>query len=101
MNNKYLYDSRELSGVLAGIYGIMFRVYPRLYYPIHYETSDGVKVDIVTIDTVVLCGKKKDLQFSNLLGYLFTGSEQPEGPEDQQKADAHWEWLEQQLEDSR
>ncbi len=55
------------------------------------------------IDTVVLCGKLKDLQYSvsSLLSQLFIWDEQPDGPEDPTTADAHLEWLEQQMSDSR
>uniref|UniRef100_A0A915KKX6 Calcineurin-like phosphoesterase domain-containing protein n=1 Tax=Romanomermis culicivorax TaxID=13658 RepID=A0A915KKX6_ROMCU len=82
------------------IFGITRR-FPDLYYTIKYRLTNGVDIDIVVIDTVVLCGNSLDGEFYTNLQYLFSSSEKPSGPRNKTAAHDQWRWIEQQLKESK
>ena len=69
-----------------------FRNFPDYYYKLQFVIPGSeMLVDIVMIDTVVLCGNSDD----DFLGL------QPPGPENQKLADDQLTWIEKQLQMSK
>lgn len=67
-----------------------------LYYPIHYNFK-GIKVDVLMIDTIMLCGNTKSDWFSKFFGLNKRISE----PSDKVRADQQLAWIEEQLKSSK
>lgn len=66
--------------------------------------SEPVVVDLLMMDTIVLCGNTMDIQGSNsLLSLLFARKLDPKGPppEYRELADQQWEWVERELKQSK
>lgn len=64
--------------------------FPNYYYALRFPIPGGATVDIVMIDTVLLCGNTR---------HDFIG-DQPKGPKDIKAAEDQWSWIEKQLETS-
>jgi len=67
-----------------------FRNFPNYYYTLNFTVPDGGTLQVVMIDTVLLCGNT---------AYDVVG-DQPHGPENPKVADDQWKWIESQLEAS-
>ena len=68
------------------------RKFPKLYYALQFPLPSGSgQVDIIMLDTVLLCGNSDD----DMLGL------QPTGPSSRLVAEEQWAWLETQLQNSR
>ena len=66
--------------------------FPDLYYKLTWKIpSTTMTVDIIMIDTVVLCGNS-DHDYKLL---------QPNGPKNLKDAEAQWLWIEKQLKESK
>lgn len=79
-----------------------FRIYPSLAYVVQYElTPSSTTIDFIVIDTVVLCGGTWPGGVNPRTGKIEPPRELPLGPEDLDKAQAMWSWVEIQLEKSR
>uniref|UniRef100_A0A915I4G6 Calcineurin-like phosphoesterase domain-containing protein n=1 Tax=Romanomermis culicivorax TaxID=13658 RepID=A0A915I4G6_ROMCU len=74
--------------------------FPRLFYVIRYQLKNGTKIDIVMIDTILLCGQTRDGKFDGVLHYLMASSSKPKGPKDRHLAEKRWKWIENQLSNS-
>lgn len=61
--------------------------FPNYYYALQFPIPGGKTVDILMLDTVLLCGNT---------GYDTEG-DQPHGPENTRVAEDQWAWLEQKL----
>ncbi len=80
------------------------REFPSLYYTVGYRLSDGTAVEIIAVDTIVLCGNLKPIKNADLLRFLAAeeSSEQPVlHPSDLRRSEDHWNWLERKIRDSR
>ena len=68
------------------------RNFPNYYYKLQF-TIPGSKavIDILMIDTVLLCGNSD----ADILG------KQPEGPESESVAEKQWQWIESNLKASK
>lgn len=63
---------------------------------VRYVLSDNTRVQLVMIDTVVLCGNTR-LTAMNVL----ERSSAPKGASDPVKAEAQWEWIESTLREAK
>ena len=67
-------------------------MFPSLYYSLTFKIpSSNSYIDVIMIDTVVLCGNS-DHDFKHL---------QPTGPADESAAEEQWAWIEKQLMNSK
>lgn len=67
-------------------------MFPNFYYKLSFKIpSSSAYIDIVMVDTVLLCGSS-DHDFLN---------KQPSGPANGSVADDQWVWIEQQLANSK
>ena len=70
----------------------VFRNFPNFYYSFNVKIpSSKSYIDIVMVDTVLLCGNS-DHDFKHA---------QPTGPEHWRQAEDQWTWLEDQLKNSK
>jgi len=78
-------------------------IFPDYYYAIKYELSNGLRIEIFVIDTVQLCGNTVEGKYGDFVSYMVWGapSRPPQGPEDSDKAEEQWQWLEQNLKNSK
>ena len=67
------------------------RNFPNYYYTVNYNAPGDTTLDIIMLDTILLCGNTK----------YDSEHDQPVGPEDQTPAESQWQWIEQQLADSK
>ena len=66
-------------------------MYPDYYYKVNYPVPGGKSIDIIMVDTILLCGNtESDFTF-----------EQPSGPVNKKGAEEQWAWLEKQLASSK
>ncbi|XP_052774583.1 tartrate-resistant acid phosphatase type 5-like [Mya arenaria] len=65
--------------------------FPDYYYSLNFKIPGGDGVDIIMIDTVLLCGNTDH----DIVG------DQPHGPENVKVAEDHWAWLDTQLKSSK
>ncbi|XP_069129879.1 tartrate-resistant acid phosphatase type 5-like [Argopecten irradians] len=65
--------------------------FPNYYYKMSLAVPDGATMDIIMIDTVLLCGNTGHDQYEA----------QPEGPSDVKMAASQWEWIENMLQLSK
>ena len=79
------YDCASLNLITCNVQ--YFRNFPNYYYTVNYNIPGGAALDIVMLDTVLLCGNTK----------YDSEHDQPVGPEDLAVADSQWQWIEQQL----
>ncbi|KAL3109531.1 hypothetical protein niasHT_011686 [Heterodera trifolii] len=81
--------------------------FPRLFYKVRLSfdglsppsAPSAVRVDLLMLDTVVLCGNTVDVQGDSLFSWLFAQKREPNGPsaEHRQLAVQQWAWIEQQM----
>ncbi|KAL3109534.1 hypothetical protein niasHT_011689 [Heterodera trifolii] len=81
--------------------------FPRLFYKVRLSfdglsspsAPSAVRVDLLMLDTVVLCGNTVDVQGDSLFNWLFAQKREPNGPsaEHRQLAVQQWAWIEQQM----
>ncbi|KAI6225391.1 Tartrate-resistant acid phosphatase type 5 [Aphelenchoides fujianensis] len=77
--------------------------FPKLYYKLSYSFARGTRtVDIVFIDTIVLCGNSIDVGGRSVFSWLLARRRVPNRPDPQwaDEAERQWKWVEQQLSDS-
>ncbi|CAD5207403.1 unnamed protein product [Bursaphelenchus okinawaensis] len=78
--------------------------YPKLYYKASYSFADGTRtVDILFIDTIVLCGNCIDVNGRSLFSWIMHRKKIPNKPDPEwaTEAVAQWKWIEEQLGSSR
>lgn len=82
---------------------LFFRIFPDYFYPIKYELNNSIRVEIFVIDTVQLCGNTVEGQYGSLMTYMLWGAPRrpPQGPDDPDKAEEQWRWLENNLRKSK
>lgn len=68
-----------------------FRNFPNYYYALQFPIPGGKTVDIIMIDTILLCGNTK---------HDWEG-DQPHGPTNLKMAEDQWTWIELQLQASK
>ncbi|KAI6195474.1 Tartrate-resistant acid phosphatase type 5 [Aphelenchoides besseyi] len=74
-----------------------------LYYKASYSFAHGTRsVDILFIDTVILCGNSIDVADRSLFSWLFARRRVPNRPDQKwtNEAERQWKWIDQQLRDS-
>jgi len=77
-------------------------IYPDLSYVAHYELSPtSTTVDFIFVDTVILCGGTWYGGPDPKTGRFKAAYELPKGPENPDKAEALWHWVQKQLAQSR
>jgi tartrate-resistant acid phosphatase type 5 len=64
-----------------------FRNFPNYYYALEFTIPGGKIVDIIMLDTILLCGNT---------AHDFVG-DQPHGPDNMKMSEDQWTWLELQL----
>ncbi|VDM77038.1 unnamed protein product [Strongylus vulgaris] len=74
--------------------------FPKLYYKLSFSLKNS-SVDVLMIDTIVLCGNTADIQNGGFFDMLWNRSHHPEGPSDPQKAEEQWKWINENLNSSR
>ncbi|KAF7639725.1 Metallophos domain-containing protein [Meloidogyne graminicola] len=85
--------------------------FPHLFYKIRIifdyqniteEISKPVVLEILMLDTIVLCGNTEDVQGKSLFSWLFSTKKEPNGPEPEYEelAKRQWKWIEKQLKNS-
>lgn len=76
--------------------------FPNNYYKVQYELPDSTKIDILMIDTIVLCGNLKPVKNADFFTYMSAeSSEQPVLlAEDRAASERHWTWLQNNLRNS-
>ena len=87
-------NSEDVMNVAASGWQISLffcRNYPNFYYKLNFTSPDGATVDIIMIDTVLLCGNS-DADYLHL---------QPSGPDSQGVAEDQWTWIENNIKDSK
>jgi hypothetical protein len=80
-----------------------FRTFPRLYYKASYSFAQATRtVDILFIDTIVLCGNSIDVGGRSLLSWIMARRRIPNRPDPQwvDEAQRQWIWIEKELKDS-
>ncbi|KAL6730314.1 hypothetical protein Aduo_001295 [Ancylostoma duodenale] len=75
--------------------------FPNLYYKVTFTVGDSTTVDVLMIDTIVLCGNTADIQNGGFFDLLWNKSHDPEGPTDPEKAEEQWQWIRETLNSSR
>lgn len=71
--------------------------YPALYYNFSMKAKDGTPVDFVMVDTIVLCGNTRDIEYSGFWKMLFAKKNEPNGPTNKTAAEHQWKWIEECL----
>ncbi|KAH7701310.1 Ser/Thr protein phosphatase family protein [Aphelenchoides avenae] len=78
--------------------------FPSLYYKLGYKFGgrnppEAKQVDIIFIDTIILCGNTIDVQGESLWNWLFYKKKTPNGPDPgfEEQAKEQWAWIEKQL----
>ncbi|CAI4229999.1 unnamed protein product [Auanema sp. JU1783] len=74
--------------------------FPSLYYKVSEKTKDGATIDILMIDTIVLCGNSRDIEFAGFWKMVTAKSHTPEGPVNVTAANLQYKWLETNLKNS-
>ncbi|ETN81830.1 hypothetical protein NECAME_00180 [Necator americanus] len=74
--------------------------FPKLYYNLTFQLN-GTSMDVVMLDTIVLCGNTADIENGGFFDMLWNRSHDPQGPSDTKKAEEQWQWIEQMLSSSR
>ncbi|VDM75430.1 unnamed protein product [Strongylus vulgaris] len=75
-------------------------IFPKLYYKLSFSLND-ISVDILMIDTIVLCGNTADIQNGAAFDVLLTRSHVPQGPKEPEKAEMQWRWINENLSASK
>ena len=85
------------------IHSTALRTYPELFYKVQYRFGDEnnpIRLEILMIDTMVLCGNTIDVQGDGFIDWVFNSKKlEPTGPPPEYKelAAQQWRWIEQQL----
>jgi len=77
--------------------------YPSLYYKFAYKFGNPdapTLAEFIVIDTIILCGNTRDISNSDFIDMLLAPTPDVMVPKDANAARNHWEWLEQQLNQS-
>ncbi|WKX91663.1 hypothetical protein Q1695_010023 [Nippostrongylus brasiliensis] len=74
--------------------------FPDLYYKVTFHLKNAT-VDVLMLDTIVLCGNTADIENGGFFDMLWNKSHDPEGPTDVAKAEKQWTWIEENLNSSR
>ncbi|KHJ91987.1 hypothetical protein OESDEN_08134 [Oesophagostomum dentatum] len=74
--------------------------FPKLYYKLSFPLRNST-IDVLMIDTIVLCGNTADIENGGFFDMLWNGSRDPDGPKDAKKAEEQWQWIEDNLNSSR
>lgn len=74
--------------------------FPDLYYKLSFNMKNAT-VDILMIDTIILCGNTADIENGGFFDMLWNKSHDPEGPTDVTRAEKQWKWIEENLNSSR
>uniref|UniRef100_A0A0N4ZG83 Tartrate-resistant acid phosphatase type 5 n=1 Tax=Parastrongyloides trichosuri TaxID=131310 RepID=A0A0N4ZG83_PARTI len=78
--------------------------FPSYYYKINYElvnNDDIVKIKFIMLDTMQLCGNTIDIDGDSIFSWLKAEHHDPSGPENETLANAQWDWIEGELQNSR
>jgi len=77
-------------------------VFPDYYYTIRYRLANDIRIDIIMIDTIILCGNTREGKYSNFYDYLTApaSDRKTQGPSDPEAAEKQWHWIEDQLQNS-
>jgi len=89
----------------------IFRTFPDLFYKIRISfdfdknsttQSSPVILEILMLDTIVLCGNTVDMEGQSLFSWLFAKKKDPDGPDPEyvELAKKQWKWIEHQLRNS-
>ncbi|PAV76576.1 hypothetical protein WR25_19210 [Diploscapter pachys] len=73
--------------------------YPALYYNMTYMVKD-MKIEIVVIDTIELCGNTRDVENGGFFDMMLASKTDPKGPKDPIKAQQQMTWIEKILQNS-
>uniref|UniRef100_A0A0K0EFI5 Tartrate-resistant acid phosphatase type 5 n=1 Tax=Strongyloides stercoralis TaxID=6248 RepID=A0A0K0EFI5_STRER len=74
---------------------------PNYYYTINYKLKNNTTIKFVMIDTIQLCGNTIDVDGSSIISWLKSSHHDPSGPPDVSLANKQWEWIVNELENSR
>ncbi|KAK5986586.1 Tartrate-resistant acid phosphatase type 5 [Trichostrongylus colubriformis] len=74
--------------------------FPDLYYKVSFQLKNTT-VDVLMLDTIVLCGNTADIQNGGFFDMLWNRSHDPEGPTDVAQAEKQWKWIVENLNTSR
>ncbi|XGW26008.1 hypothetical protein V3C99_006985 [Haemonchus contortus] len=74
--------------------------FPDLYYKLSFHIKNTT-IDVLMLDTIVLCGNTADIQNGGFFDMLWNRSHDPEGPSDVEKAEKQWKWIAKNLNSSR
>uniref|UniRef100_A0A158QP04 Metallophos domain-containing protein n=1 Tax=Haemonchus placei TaxID=6290 RepID=A0A158QP04_HAEPC len=66
--------------------------FPDLYYKLSFHIKNTT-IDVLMLDTIVLCGNTADIQNGGFFDMLWNRSHDPEGPSDVEKAEKQWKWI--------
>ncbi|VDK69290.1 unnamed protein product [Cylicostephanus goldi] len=70
------------------------RLFPDLYYKSSFTFGkNNTTVDVVFIDTVVLCGNTADFERGTFIDILTHPQHEPMYPKDRLEANKHWKWI--------
>ncbi|VDL71310.1 unnamed protein product [Nippostrongylus brasiliensis] len=74
--------------------------FPDLYYKVTFHMKNAT-VDVLMLDTIVLCGNTADIENGDFFDLIWNKSHDPEGPTDVARAEKQWTWIEENLNSSR
>lgn len=97
------YSSRWFESFLSNSIYFLLRTYPRLYYKASYTFAQkSRRVDIIFIDTVILCGNSIDVGGRSLFSWILARRRVPNKPDPQWEDEAQRQlvWIEEQLRES-
>ncbi|KAK6040024.1 Ser/Thr phosphatase family protein [Cooperia oncophora] len=66
----------------------------------HDHFGNNVSIDVLMLDTIVLCGNTADIENGGFFDMLWNKSHDPEGPTDVAKAELQWKWIAETLNSS-
>ncbi|CAJ0592705.1 unnamed protein product [Cylicocyclus nassatus] len=75
-------------------------VFPELYYKLSF-TRNNFSVDVLMIDTIVLCGNTADIKNGGFFDIFISKRFHPKGPSEVTPAEKQWRWIEENLNSSR
>ena len=70
---------------------VVYRQFPSYYYKLTFDIPSSDKtLDILVLDTIMLCGNSDDFQ-----------DQMPQGPVSSEKAETQWRWIQDNLQASK